>query len=88
MLSSIPSVGLNISPLMSLDQLIVCVAAVWCCSSNADRQTALPRSGPTTDDLKSRVEFAGGTDSCQSEIDGRIVPAAAHYPAVAQQQMI
>ena len=43
---------------------------------------ALPRSGPTTDDLKSRDEFAGGTYSYQSEIDGRIVPAAAACPTI------
>ena len=42
----------------------------------------LPRSGPTTDDLKSRDEFAGGTYSYQSEIDGRIVPAAAACPTI------
>ena len=38
MMSSIPPVALNIYPVMSFQQLIVCVAAVWCCSSNAARQ--------------------------------------------------
>ena len=42
----------------------------------------LPRSGQTTDDLKSRDEFAGGTYSYQSEIDGRIVPAAVACPTI------
>ena len=43
---------------------------------------SLPCSGPTTDDLKSRDEFAGGTYIYQSEIDGRIVPAAAACPTI------
>ena len=38
--------------------------------------------GPTTDDLKSRDEFAGGTYSYQGELDGRIVPAAAACPTI------
>ena len=34
---------------------------IHCPTTKLWASTALPRSDPTTDDLKSRVEFAGGT---------------------------
>ena len=43
---------------------------------------SLPRSDPTTDDLKISDEFDEGTYRYQSEIDGKIVLAAAACPTI------
>ena len=78
----VTSLGPSLQSSTQYQQSFPCctVCLVWL--ALGAREIPLPRSGPTTDDLKSRDEFAGGTCSYQSEIDGRIAPAAATCPTI------